>query len=171
MASWRFKRQLRYRPWRHTSRTAEQMAETDRRPWSRIAHEPVDQRPMRFAVGLEQFGAGVMREELCASPPLDPAVYLGRVEEIEASGAVIATVWEYPSGRESVAVLPADALSQPNTHPGASLRIFTWMEWPRESAAPGPRVHVEVRNKQLSAQDMADIRQLLDELQSPGEGQ
>ena len=97
---------------------------------------------------------------------LDPADYLGRVEEISDGGEITARLWEYPSGCESVVILREEQLDEP-THPGAALRIWTWMEWPRDAeAGPEPRLYIEVRNKELSDAERTEIAALVASRQS-----
>lgn len=96
-------------------------------------------RPARFVVGLDEL---VDSEEDRALPPipvqsapLRVASYLGRVEEVDPAGALTATVWEIPSGREAITTLsPADSAIvgtfEPMPQSGDLLRIWTWIEFP-----------------------------------------
>lgn len=156
----RFQTRLRFRPQRYTSRSA-----PVREPETRtIGPARALQRPLRFAVGLDVFGAHSFPRDRCLHAPLDPAMYLGRVEEVGAHGTVTVHLWEYPNGRESTAVLSLDDLNGHETHPGASLRIWTWLEWPDDQPEPIPRQHIEVRNKTLSETDRDTLARLIAEL-------
>lgn len=161
----RFARHRRFRPRRWISSPS---GEDEERSLSLRLPRPL-LRPARFAVGLEltaQQGGALIPEEMCESAPQSPAVYLGRVEEVAENGEVTARVWEVPGGQEHIATFSPEDLDKKETHPGAALRIWTWLELPDsaekpEMVEPTPRIRVEVRNKVLTGEERDRIAQML----------
>jgi hypothetical protein len=154
---------------------------------------PSRQRPARFVVGLDVLdhtvpvpagaesaaaepddagardtGGSIIPESWCTSAPLEPAVFVGRVVEVADSGEVTARVWELPGGRENIATLSPEELGHRETHRGAVLRIWTWLELPEGPHAPGanvepvPQIRVELHNRPLTNQERSAIVRLLD---------
>lgn len=170
-----FVRRRRFRPWRLLP--ASLGYENAQHHTLRLPRP--EQRPARFAVGIGQVGASeadatIIPESFCRSAPQQPAVYLGRVEEVAENGEVTARVWEWPGGQESIATLTAEQLGHADTHPGAALRIWTWLELsggPERPASTEPtsRIRVEVRNKELSEEERARIARLVEQLSADGE--
>lgn len=80
--------------------------------------------------------------------PLLPALYLGRVEDIdEDSGNIEVEVWEVPNGREGTTTLTHEDLRGQAVEVGDMLEIYTWFEIPLDPNQPRtavPRIHVEV---------------------------
>lgn len=81
--------------------------------------------------------------------PLFPALYLGRVEDIdEDSGSVEVEVWEVPNGREGTTTLTHEDFRGQAVEVGDTLEIYTWLEIPlgpkNEPPKVVPRIHVEV---------------------------
>ncbi|HEX5751289.1 MAG TPA: hypothetical protein VFZ09_34010 [Archangium sp.] len=119
---------------------------------------------MRFAVGLER---PIHWERLAdaRSAPSRVAFYLGRVKEVDER-EVLALVWEYPSGRESLASLlvRVDFKGEPPV-PGSLLRIWTWVELPGRGARRQRR-KVEVEPLRLSEAAQEELDSFLASLEA-----
>lgn len=140
-----------------------------------------DEEPARYVVGLDEFaevekpdrrpGNAPIPSEDFAAAPADARRFCGRAHQVDASGAVHAQVWEYPSGRAGMIVLPADARMDPERpRPGAFLRIWTW----REESPDGTEqehVYVVVRNRALSENDRAVLEGILQRLATARESE
>lgn len=124
----------------------------------------LDIRPMRFPVGLEQLTAGVPEVEANAAPA-NTAFYLGRVKEV-GEDAVLALVWECPSGREALATLSVreDFGGEPPV-PGSLLHIWTWVELPGQDVRQ-PRRKIAVEAPQLSEAEQAELQSFLASLEA-----
>ena len=127
----------------------------------------LDIRPMRFPVGLEQLVAGPP-ETAADAAPVNAAFYLGRVKEVSGD-AVLALIWECPSGREALTTLSVqkDFDGEPPI-PGSLLKVWTWVE------LPGQRVRrlrhkVEVEAPELSEEEEEEIEAFLASLEAKGE--
>lgn len=62
--------------------------------------------------------------------PLQPALYLGRVEDLTPDQGCLVRVWEVPSGLTGVANLTREQLVGQDIAVGDTLRIYTWIEVP-----------------------------------------
>ena len=129
-------------------------------------------RPARFPVGLDLEEADPVRlpkrvTDRLESAPVKPAFYLGRVEEVDSEGELTVRMWEWPSGRETLASLSADEhLEGPRPRPGDLLHVWTWIELPG-SGEVDRRVAVQLEKPRLEEQEREALRRLLDSL---GEG-
>lgn len=87
--------------------------------------------------------------------PIDPVVYLGRVEEVDADdGSCLVRVWEVPGGRAGTATVTRQQLGDVEVVAGDTLRIYTWLELPAEldedgARNPRERIRVEVTPRDL----------------------
>jgi hypothetical protein len=143
------------------------------RPPSLVTQLPV--RPARFPVGLSE---PVQWDDLpeAASAPLTPAFYLGRVEETGADGAVVATLWERPSGRELSTTLSVSEHFQGQAPlSGSLLRVWTWvelLEGEDHRATARNRVKVSVETPEASEKELKQTQHLLERLSrgEPGYG-
>jgi hypothetical protein len=121
----------------------------------------VDVRPGQFVVGLDE---DVSWDDLPVTP-INPAVYLGRVEEVTREGLVVATLWERPSGREAIATLSVDDdFGRDAPSAGDLLRIRTWVEI-CEGGETRARSHVKVETQQLSSDERAELKRVRDALE------
>lgn len=163
-----FVRHRRHRPWRlspSVAALAQEEAAALRLP-------PPRQRPARFIAGLDvlQEHETLVPEDECRSAPLDIAVYEGRAEEIAEDGQVTARVWELPGGQESIATISPEQLDGEGVRPGASLRIWTWLELPNgpnrppPGTEPEPRIHIDVRHRELTQRERTEVEHLIAEL-------
>lgn len=147
-----FVSRFRHQPLRHQPRPL--------RPLGLVTR--LDIRPMRFAVGLERPVHWARLAE-AKSAPSRAAFYLGRVKEVDER-EVLALVWEYPSGRESLASLSVrvDFKGEPPV-PGSLLRIWTWVELPGKGARRQRR-KVEVEPLRLSKAAQEELEAFLDSM-------
>jgi hypothetical protein len=123
-------------------------------------HRRVDTRPARFVIGLDED----VDWRWLDGTPVNPAFYLGRVEEVTADGSVVTTLWERPSGREAFAPLSlAEHFAGQAPSPGDLLRIWTWMEL-REDQPPVDHYRIEVETQTLSEEERELLTELVDEL-------
>jgi hypothetical protein len=124
-------------------------------------------RPARFVVGLDELVGADEDKALppisVKSAPLRVANYLGRVEELNETGKITATVWEIPSGREAVTTLsPTDpAIIRESFEPppelGDLLRIWTWVELAQDgSGSEQPQVFFNIETDETDEGDEAD---------------
>ncbi len=119
----------------------------------------LDIRPLRFAVGLDR-PVDWARFAGMNEAPSRAAFYLGRVRDV-AEDVVVALLWEYPSGRESLATLSvqADFEGEPPP-PGSLLRIWTWVELPGDGGQ-FPRRKVELQVPVLSDAAQEELEEFL----------
>lgn len=79
--------------------------------------------------------------------PLQPAMYLARVEDVTSAGACAVTLWEVPNGLAGTTTLTPEHLGELRPEVGDTLRVYTWIEVPRAGAdgfgPERPRVKVE----------------------------
>lgn len=134
--------------------------------------------PGVFSVGLEAFAEVEDHARRAGLPPL-PAVdfdsapfdverYLGRVEEISASGTVIATLWEVPSGRHGTAAFESDTRFQPEApRVGALVHVWAWSERSDDGEVKTKNL-VRVENRVLTEEERAEFRALLKATEGEG---
>ena len=162
-----FVRHRRHRPWR----LSPSMAALAEDGPATLTLPPAQQRPARFVAGLDVLAKHetLVPKEQCHSAPLDIAVYEGRAEEVAEDGQVTARLWELPGGQEHIATILPNQLEEP-VRPGASLRIWTWVELPdgpnRPSPAsePTPRIFVEAKHRVLTPDEIAEVDDLIAKL-------
>lgn len=79
--------------------------------------------------------------------PLQPAMYLARVDDVDSEGACAVTLWEVPNGLMGTTTLSVEAMAGHRPELGDTLRVYTWMEVPKageDGFGPAqPRVVVE----------------------------
>lgn len=102
--------------------------------------------------------------------PINPAVFLGRVEEIDEHGSCLVRVWEIPSGQAGTATVTRQQLGYQEVVAGDTLRIYTWIALPVEPDADGTRdprsrIRVEVTPRELSMPEIEALRARVAELE------
>jgi hypothetical protein len=168
-----FVRHRRHRPWRLSPSVCALVDDP-----ATLTLPPAQQRPARFVTGLDilEEHETLVPEEKCKHAPLDIAVYVGRAEEIAEDGRVTARLWELPGGQESIATLSPTQLDEQPVRPGASLRIWTWLELPdgasrREPGTdPVPEIYIEVRHRRLTVSERAEVDGLIATLTQARDG-
>jgi len=102
--------------------------------------------------------------------PINPAVFLGRVEEVDEDGSCLVRVWEVPSGQGGTATVTLQQLGNKEVVAGDTLRIYTWIALPVEPDADGvrdprPRMRVEVTPREVSIPELEALQTRVAELQ------
>lgn len=102
--------------------------------------------------------------------PINPAVFLGRVEEIGEDGSCLVRVWEVPTGQAGTATVTRDQLGKKEVVAGDTLRIYTWVALPVELDADGerdPRHHmrIEITPREVSLPELEALRARVAELE------
>lgn len=160
-----FVRHRRHRPWRISPSVAALALEGP----AALRLPPPQQRPARFVAGLDILDAHetLVPKDACQSAPLDIAIYEGRAEEVDDEGQVTARVWELPGGQESIATISPEQLEGEAVRPGAALRIWTWLELPdgpvrpEPGTEPAPRIHIDVRHRELTQGERTEVEHLV----------
>jgi hypothetical protein len=94
-----------------------------------------------WSAPLEQISSG----DVVA--PLNPALYLARVDDVTPEGECFVRIWEVPSGLAGTTTLTKEVIGDLPIKPGDTLRVYTWIEVPRKDPdafdEPRPRIWVE----------------------------
>lgn len=144
--SWRFVRRLPHYP-RMSLRVRELASEgagfvrrVDARPGRFIVLDPRTRSP-DWRIPEDRVTGG----EIVG--PLQSAMYLARVDDVDSEGACAVTLWEVPNGLMGTTTLSAEAMGGHRAQIGETLRVYTWMEVPKAGedgfGPPLPRVVVE----------------------------
>lgn len=115
----------------------------------------VSLRPGRFVLLNPKTGApdwsAPPREQLSSGDvvaPLNPALYLARIDDVTPEGECFVRIWEVPSGLAGTTVLGKEVVRDLPVRPGDSLRVYTWIEVPRKDpdafGEPRRRIWVEL---------------------------
>jgi len=79
--------------------------------------------------------------------PLQAAMYLARVDDVDSEGTCAVTLWEVPNGLMGTTTLSVELMGGVSPEIGDTLRVYTWMEVPKagedEFGPPKPRVVVK----------------------------
>lgn len=96
--------------------------------------------------------------------PLNPAVYLGRIEEIGDDGSCLVRVWEVPGGQAGTATVTRQQLGKAEAIVGDTLRIYTWVELPVAPDPDGkrnerPHMRIEVTPREPTLAEIAALQE------------
>jgi hypothetical protein len=101
--------------------------------------------------------------------PLQTAMYVGRVEDVQEDGSYSVRVWEVPNGRVGMINLTRAQLGDVEVEAGDTLRVYAWLEISL-SADGSTRENAMVRairtpRKTLSSEERERLRRLLQSLE------
>lgn len=101
--------------------------------------------------------------------PLNPAVHIGRIEEIGDDGSCLVRVWEVPGGQAGSANVTRQQLGGAEVVVGDTLRIYTWVELPAAPDPDGkrnerPHMRIEVTPREPSLAQIEALQERIAEL-------